>query len=67
MSGKTLRRLWGICLMVQGVCAVALGVLSIMDVKLAKELVPVLCAVMLLTTSGTCVLTAQLMKRQKKK
>ena len=67
MSDKTLRRLWGICLMVQGVCAVVLGVLSIMDVKQAKELVPVLCVVPLLTISGTSVLTAQLMKRQKKK
>ena len=67
MSDKTLRLLWSLCLIVEGLCAVVLGVLSIMDVKLGKELVPVLCSVMLLTISGTFVLTAQLMKRQKKK
>ena len=67
MSDKTLRQLWGICLMVEGVCAVALGVLNIMGVKPAKELNPILCVVLLLAISGTSVLTAQLMKRQKKK
>ena len=65
MSDKTLRRLWGICFMVEGVCAVVLGVLSIMDVESAKELVPVLCVVPLLALSGISGLTAQLMKRQK--
>ena len=67
MSDKTLRRLWGLCLILEGVCAVIIGVLNIMGLKPAKELTPFLCALLLLAMAGTSVLTAQIMKREKKK
>lgn len=67
MSDKTIRRLWGVCLIVGGVCAVIIGVLNIMGLEPPKALVPVLCIVLLFPIVGTPILTAQIMKRQKKK
>ena len=37
MSDKILKRLWAVCLMAGGVCAVVIGILNIMGVKPAKE------------------------------
>lgn len=67
MSGKALKLLWAVCLIVDGVCAVIMGVLNIMGAKLPKTLIPVLSIFLLFAIAGTFILTAQLMKRQKKK
>lgn len=61
MSGKALKLLWAVCLIVDGVCAVIMGA------KLPKTLIPVLSIFLLFAIAGTFILTAQLMKRQKKK
>ena len=67
MSDKTLKLLWAACLIVDGVCAVIMGVLNIMGAELPKTLTPVLSVFLLFAIAGTFILTAQLMKRQKKK
>ena len=67
MSGKILKRLWAVCLIAGGVCAVVIGILNIMGVKPAKVLTPVLCVLLLSAIAGIFILTAQMMKRQKKK
>ena len=67
MSDNTLRQLWGVCLIVGGVCAVIIGVLNIMGLEPAKALTPVLCVLLLFSITGIFILTAQIMKRQKKK
>lgn len=66
MSAKTLKRLWAVCLIADGVRAVIIGVLNIMGAKLPKTLTPVLSVFLLFAIAGTFILTAQLMKRQKK-
>ena len=67
MSDETLRLLWGICLIIGGVCAVIVSALNIMGIELAKPLTPVLSVLLLFSITGNFVLTAQIMKRQKKK
>lgn len=63
VSEKGWRRLWALCLVVDGVCAIVLGVMTILD--LAPAVRPVLCVLLSAALSATFVSTAQIYRREK--